>query len=206
MSANTHQNPGIEMAVRLRLACELHEPSIHEHLDRVSHYTCQIGRLLGFSDDRVLELHHAAPLHDVGKIGVPVALLDKPGPLTFAEMEIVKTHTVLGHQILAASDYPVMICAAQIALSHHESWDGTGYPHGLAGTDIPLDARIVAVADVYDALVSQRSYKPAWDEGLVVTTMRQMRGTRFDPAILDLFLDNLPASVAHRNLAPSPAH
>ena len=99
-----------------------------------------------------------------------------------------------------------MICAAQIALSHHESWDGTGYPHGLAGTDIPLDARIVAVADVYDALVSQRSYKPAWDEGLVVTTMRQMRGTRFDPAILDLFLDNLPASVAHGNLAPSPAH
>lgn len=206
MTPFAHQESGVEMARRLRLACELHDTTIRDHLDRVSLYTCQIGRLLGLSGERLIELHHAAPLHDVGKIGVPIALLDKPGPLTFDEMEIVKTHTVLGHRILEGSQLPVIICAAQIALSHHESWDGSGYPHGLVGEAIPFDARIVAVADVYDALVSQRAYKPAWEGSLVVTTMQKMRGTRFDPAILDVFLENLPSPVTASTCSPNPAH
>lgn len=196
MSPNPAQNAGVEMALRLRFACEAHDPSINEHLDRVSYYACEIGRLLGFSADRLIELHYATPLHDMGKIGVPIEILNKPGKLTPAEMDIIKTHTTLGHRILESSDLSVIKCAAQIALSHHECWDGSGYPQGLSGTNIPLDARIVAVADVYDAMLSQRAYKPAWEEELVISEMKAMRGTKFDPEILDLFLNNLPTKVA----------
>lgn len=192
MNAMEMKDPGIEMARRLRVTCEVHDHTIGNHLDRVSRYTCEIGRLLGLSSTRLNELRHAAPLHDVGKIGVPISILNKPGSLTTEEMDVVKTHTLLGHRILDGSRWPVIQCAAHIALSHHESWDGSGYPNRIAGEKIPLDARIVAVADVFDALLSQRSYKPAWEESLVITTMREMRGTRFDPDILDVFLANLP--------------
>ena len=193
MSTFDAKNPGVEMAARLRLACEAHDNSISSHLDRVSRYACEIGRLMGLDETRLLELHHATPLHDVGKIGLPQELLSKPGRLTHEEMETIKSHSVIGYRMLEGSPWPVMQCAARIALSHHECWDGTGYPQGLAGEQIPLDARIVAVADVYDALMSQRAYKPAWEEDLVVAEMRRLRETKFDPAILDLFLDHLPA-------------
>jgi putative two-component system response regulator len=193
MSTFDPKNPGVEIAVRLRLACEAHDTSISSHLDRVSRYTCEIGRLMGLDDGRLLELHHATPLHDVGKIGLSQELLNKPGRLTREEMEIIKSHSVIGHRMLECSPWPLIQCAARIALSHHECWDGSGYPQGLAGEEIPLEARIVAVADVYDALMSQRAYKPAWEEDLVVAEMRRLRETKFDPAILDLFLDHLPA-------------
>lgn len=193
MSAFDPKNPGVEIAVRLRLACEAHDTSISSHLDRVSRYACEIGRLMGLGEARVLELHHATPLHDVGKIGLPQELLNKPGRLTREEMEIIKSHSVIGYRMLDGSPWPLIQCAARIALSHHECWDGSGYPQGLAGETIPLDARIVAVADVYDALMSQRAYKPAWEEDLVIAEMRRLRETKFDPAILDLFLNHLPA-------------
>lgn len=202
MSTRPNQDPGVEMALRLRYACEAHDPAIVSHLDRVTRYACEIGRLAGLSEARLLEIFYATPLHDVGKIGVPIDLLNKPGALTAPEMEIIKQHTVLGHRILDGSDWPVMQCAASVALSHHECWDGGGYPHGLAGARIPLDARIVAVADVYDALISRRSYKPAWEEDRVMTEMRQMRGIKFDPEILDLFVDHLPAIVAAEMVVP----
>lgn len=189
-------DPGLEMAVRLRRACEAHDTSISTHLDRVAHYACEIARLLKLPERQVLELHHATPLHDVGKIGIPIEVLNKPGRLTREEMEVVKSHTVLGHRILEGSEYSLMQCAARIALSHHESWDGSGYPHGLRGKNIPLDARIVAVADVYDALMSQRSYKPAWEEEVVLDEMRSLRERKFDPEILDLFLGKLSAIAA----------
>lgn len=162
----------------------------------MSIYTCEIARLLGQPETHLTALRYATPLHDVGKIGVPIDILNKPGKLTVHEMEVVKTHTTLGHRILDGSPWPVIQCAAEIALSHHECWDGSGYPHGIAGKQIPLDARIVAVADVYDALLSQRTYKPAWEEDRVLATLRGMRGTQFDPAILDVFLNNLPAITA----------
>ncbi|MGC4072594.1 MAG: HD-GYP domain-containing protein [Nibricoccus sp.] len=191
MNAFDPKNPGVEIAVRLRLACEAHDTSISSHLDRVSRYACEIGRLMGLDETRLLELHHATPLHDVGKIGLSQELLSKPGRLTREEMETIKSHSMIGYRMLEGSPWPVIQCAARIALSHHECWDGTGYPQGLVGEQIPLDARIVAVADVYDALLSARAYKPAWEEDLVVSEMRRMRETKFDPAILDLFLDNL---------------
>jgi putative two-component system response regulator len=191
MNSETFTDAGIEMAVRLRRACEAHDPTIGSHLDRVGHYACEIARLLGLSERQIIEIHHATPLHDVGKIGIPVEVLNKPGRLTREEMELVKSHTVVGHRILEGSDLPLIQCAAKIALSHHESWDGSGYPNGLIGRQIPLDARIVAVADVYDALMSQRSYKPAWEEEVVLDEMRSLRERKFDPQILDLFLGNL---------------
>ena len=187
------KNPGIEIAVRLRLACEAHDTSIKSHLDRVSRYACEIGRLMGLDSVRLMELHHATPLHDVGKIGLSQELLSKPGRLTREEMETIKSHSMIGFRMLEGSPWPLIQCAARIALSHHECWDGTGYPHGLVGEQIPLEARIVAVADVYDALLSQRAYKPAWEEDVVIAEMRRMRETKFDPAILDLFLNHLPA-------------
>lgn len=189
-------DPGVEMAVRLRYACEAHDKNISSHLDRVTRYACEIGRLIGLPAERQIELYYATPLHDVGKIGVPVDLLNKPGALSPAEMDIVKQHTVIGHHMLDGSEWPVMRCAAIIALSHHECWDGSGYPQKLSSAHIPLDARIVAVADVYDALISRRTYKPAWEEDKVVSEMRQMRGIKFDPEILDLFMENLPAIIA----------
>lgn len=200
-------DPGVEMALRLRHACEAHDSTIGSHLDRVSRYACEIGRLAGWSEARLLELYHATPLHDVGKIGVPTEILNKPGALTSAEMEVIKQHTLIGHRMLEGSKWPVMQCAAVIALSHHECWDGRGYPHGLSGARIPLEARIVAVADVYDALISQRAYKPAWEEDRVITEMRQMRAAKFDPEILDLFVGNLPEIVAATELAlQGPSH
>ncbi len=185
------KNPGVEIAMRLRLACEAHETSISSHLDRVSRYACQIGRLMGLDEEHIVELHHATPLHDVGKIGISQELLYKPGRLTPDEMEIIKSHSVIGHRMLDGSPWPLIQCAARIALSHHECWDGSGYPQGLIREKIPLDARIVAVADVYDALMSQRAYKPAWEEDVVIAEMRRLRETKFDPEILDLFLGNL---------------
>lgn len=187
------ENGGVEVAVRLRLACEAHDPSIVSHLDRVTTYACEIGRLMGLPDERIRDLRHAVPLHDIGKIGLPLALLNKPGRLDTLEMETIKTHTLIGHRILQGSALPVVQCAALIALSHHEDWSGSGYPHGWAGTRIPIEARITAVADVYDALCSSRAYKPAWDIGNVIEEMRRLRGRKFDPSILDLFLENLAA-------------
>ncbi len=195
MNSASPPDPGMEMAERLRYACEAHDPSISSHLDRVTRYACEIGRYAGLSEARIIELQYATPLHDVGKIGVPLELLRRPGGLAPAEMEVIKQHTIIGHRILNGSPWAVMRCAALIALSHHECWDGSGYPHNLNGVRIPVEARIVTVADVYDALISRRSYKPAWEEDRVLAEMRQMRGVKFDPEILDLFVENLPGIV-----------
>jgi HD-GYP domain-containing protein (c-di-GMP phosphodiesterase class II) len=187
---------GAEVALRLRRACEAHDPSIGPHLDRVTRYACALGRGLGLPDDRLEHLRLAAPLHDVGKIGLPAGLLQKPGKLTPAEMETVRAHTTIGHRILDGSPWPVLQCAARIALSHHENWDGSGHPHGLRGEAIPLEARIVAVADVYDALSTSRAYKEAWEPERVVAELRRLRGIKFDPEALDLFLGQLPQLAA----------
>src|SRR5690606_3651876 len=115
---------GLELAARLRLACEAHEPDIASHLERVSHYSCLLARLHGLPESQVRLLHHAAPLHDIGKIGLPTELLTKPERLSSEEMTLVQSHTVIGHRILDGSRFRVLQCAARIALHHHESWDG----------------------------------------------------------------------------------
>lgn len=196
MNAVATADPGVEMAVRLRLACEAHDTTLGSHLDHVAAYACALGRVLGLGEDRIQALHYGAPLHDLGKIGLPLALVNKVGALSSEEMEQMRTHTVIGHRILAGSEWPVIQSAAVVALHHHENWDGTGYPHGLAGEAIPLDARIVAIADVYDALASARAYKPAWDRARIAEEMKRLRGTKFDPELLDAFLRNLTVVAA----------
>ena len=186
-------DPGAELALRLRYACEAHDTTISSHLDRVSTYACQIARRLGLPEERITDLRNATPLHDMGKIGLPITLLNKPGKLSAEEMAQIRSHTLIGYRILEHSPWPVIQCAARIALSHHEDWNGSGYPNGIAGPDIPLDARIVAVADVYDALMSCRAYKPAWEEERVLEEMKRLRGLKFDPDILDAFLEELPS-------------
>lgn len=204
MTTPCSANPDVEIALRLRRACEAHEPTIGEHLDHVTRYACELGRLAGLSPVQIGELQHATPLHDLGKIALPLALLHKPGRLTPEESAVIRTHTVIGHQILEGSPWPLIQCAARIALSHHECWNGQGYPRGLAGEGIPFDVRIVAVADVYDALKSRRAYKPAWEEDRAVEELRRLREEQFDPAILDLFLANLPGIAASVNPGCGP--
>ena len=184
-------DPAIEMAVRLRLACEAHDPTIGPHLDRVAGHACRIGRCLGLPEAQILQLRHIAPLHDLGKLGLPLPLLQKEGPLTSNEMEMVKTHTLIGYRILSGSPLALIEAAARVALSHHECWDGSGYPNGLREEEIPLEARIVSVADVFDALLSERAYKPAWGADTAVAEMMRLRGAKFDPLIVDLFLEDV---------------
>ena len=185
-------DPGIEMALRLRRACEAHESELGSHLTNVARYTAELARHIGLSDAFVADLHYATPLHDLGKIAVPLELLRRPGALTHEEMELVKEHTVVGHRILQGSEWPVIRYAANIALSHHENWDGTGYPHGLSGESIPIEARLCAIADVYDALRSRRSYKRPWPEQEVIHELRRLSGTKFEPRLVEAFLELIP--------------
>jgi len=191
VSAIRSDDPGLEIALRLRKACEAHESELRPHLDGVAMYASSLARWMGLPNREVDAIRLAAPLHDVGKIGIPTEILCKPGSLKEQEMGLVRTHTLIGQRILAGSRWPVIQCAERIALSHHECWDGSGYPHGLEGEDIPLEARIVAVADVYEALISLRSYKPAWEEKRVIAELRELRGIKFEPRLVDVFLANL---------------
>jgi methanogenic corrinoid protein MtbC1 len=135
-----------------------------------------------------VRLSHAAPLHDVGKVAIPDAVLLKPGPLSVAERAIVETHAEEGHRLLSRSSSSILDLAASIAISHHEKWDGSGYPRGLTAEEIAIEGRIVAVTDVFDALTSDRVYRKAYTYDKAITMMREQRGRHFDPAILDTFL------------------
>jgi HD-GYP domain-containing protein (c-di-GMP phosphodiesterase class II) len=187
---------GRETALRLRMACEAYDPDIKSHLEDVTRYTLGLGRQVGLAAAHLERIALAAPLHDLGKIGVPLSIFRKSGPLTPAERQQVEAHTVIGHRLLDGSSSPPLRCAADMALSHHEWWNGEGYPHRLKGPGIPFDARLVAIGDVFDALVSQRAYKEAWDLDRVIEEMRRQRGLQFDPDLLDLFLGHLPVESA----------
>lgn len=178
-----------ETILRLSKAAEFRDPETGDHIQRMAHYAWMIAVRLGLPLEQQQLILEAAPMHDVGKVGIPDHILLKPGRLDEAEFAIMKQHPVMGHQILADSGSPLLQMAAVIALSHHERFDGTGYPLGLKGEAIPLVGRIVAVADVFDALSSARPYKAAWDLGRVLEFMRAQRGLHFDPRCVDVFLD-----------------
>lgn len=178
----------IELLERLARAAEYRDDATGEHTRRVGALTAAIATALGLPAEDVELLRRAAPLHDIGKIGIADALLLKPGALTAEEFELVKKHTLIGADILGQSSFPLLQIAAEIALSHHERWDGSGYPRGLAGSAIPLAGRIVAVADVFDALTHERPYKSAWSEAQALAEIERQRGRQFDPAVVDAFV------------------
>lgn len=177
----------IEIVGRLALAAEFRDDNTGQHTKRVGEMSALLARQLGLPASQVLLIRRAAPLHDVGKIGVPDTILMKRGRLTTEEFEIVKTHTVIGARILSGGKFPLLRLAEEIALSHHERWNGEGYA-GVRGSDIPLAGRIVTVADVFDALTQQRPYKPAWPVGEAIAEIDAQRAHQFDPDVVDAFM------------------
>jgi PAS domain S-box-containing protein len=173
---------------RLALAAEYRDDDTFQHTERVGRTSARIATRLGLEAKHVGILRKAAPLHDVGKIGIPDCILLKPGKLTAQEFEVMKTHTRIGADLLEGSGSPVLQMATVIAENHHERWDGAGYPNGLAGEEIPLVGRIVAVADVFDALTHDRPYKSAWPLEQAIDEIRRGGGSQFDPRVVAAFL------------------
>lgn len=184
-----------------------HGPETPEHTFRVGEMSRELGRLVGLPPGELALLRQAAPLHDVGQAGIPVQLLEKPGPLSPREFALVQRHASLGHRILSRSDQPALKAAAVIALQHHERWDGRGYPQGLAGPEIHLHARIVSLVDAFDAMFSSRAYRSPLSLDKALGIIRSQRGSHFDPQLVDLFLDNLPVftGIVERGRVATPA-
>lgn len=168
------------------------------HVLRMSHCSMQLALLAGWNHETAQTLRLASQMHDLGKIGVPDEVLLKPGKFDAGERAVMEQHCEIGANILTGLDTPLMRMARTVALHHHEKWDGSGYPHRLHGQAIPQEARIVAICDVFDALLSDRPYKKGWPMGQVVTFMREQSGQHFDPMLLPLFLNNLPLFIAIR--------
>jgi HD-GYP domain-containing protein (c-di-GMP phosphodiesterase class II) len=178
----------LEIIERLGKAVEWRDEETGGHIDRMSRLCHRLGLAAGMEPDRAELLRRASVMHDVGKIGVPDSILRKPGPLDHDEWEVMKTHTTIGGRILSGSRSPLVQMAETIALTHHERWDGSGYPAGLSGESIPLVGRICAVCDVFDALISDRPYKSAWPVADALEEIRTMSGQHLDPALAELFL------------------
>jgi len=180
-----------DLILRLSMAAECKDEDTADHLRRMAHYSVILGEEMGFSPEQADLLRYAALMHDIGKLAIPEAILKKAGKLTPEEYEQIKLHTVYGARILGASEIPVLVMSATIALTHHEKHDGTGYPRGLKGEQIPMEGRITALADVVDALVSARCYRGAMSLDECLARIREGRGTHFHPDIVDAFFRRL---------------
>lgn len=185
-------NSRLELVQRLGRAAEYKDEETGSHILRVSHGAALLAKAVGWDKPQVELIFNAAPMHDIGKIGIPDAILQKPGRLDPEEFEQIKQHTLIGAQLLEGEDTddPLIRMAKSIALTHHEKWDGSGYPNGLMGSAIPLEGRIVAIVDVFDALTSARPYKHPWSIEDAATMIRENRGKHFDPQLVDLFFDH----------------
>ena len=188
----------LEMITRLSRAAEFRDPETGAHIKRMSNYSRLIAQQIGLSPAEQETILRAAPMHDVGKIAIRDDILLKPGRLDFAEFEIMKTHAEKGYELLSGSASSLLDIAAVIAQTHHEQFDGSGYPRGLAGEDIPLHGRIVAVADVFDALTSTRPYKGTWEIAAAVRFLEEGAGSHFDPQCVAAFIARLPEVLAIR--------
>lgn len=203
-AALRHALKGLEQAAeetikRLAIAAEFRDDETARHIQRMSMYCALLARLSGLDPDRCELIRIASPMHDIGKIGTPDHILLKPGKFTTEEFQVMTRHTDIGHRILLGSDAELLKLAATIAWTHHESFDGTGYPRGLVGEAIPLEGRIAAIADTFDALTSKRVYKPAYPVEQAVDLMQSHRGKQFDPALLDTFFGSMSQVTAIRN-------
>ncbi len=181
-----------EIALRLVSAAESRDKATGDHIRRIGLYSASLAKALGWEQQRVDDIRVAATMHDIGKIGISDGLMLKPDKFTAEEFEVVKKHTEIGAAILGGSDIPLLQMAEEIALCHHEKWNGSGYPRGLAGEEIPESARVVAIVDAYDAIKEPRVYDPARSEEEALAIMIEERGTHFDPRILDCFARILP--------------
>ena len=179
----------LETVIRLSKAAEYKDEETGAHIRRISHYAAALARKIGLSEEMVEIILYAAPMHDIGKIGIPEKILLKQGSLDPDEWDIMKQHTTIGAQILHGSKADFIRFAEIIAFTHHEKWDGTGYPQGLKGTDIPLIGRIVAIVDVFDALTTKRPYRDALSVEDSLNFIIERRGTHFDPNLVDAFLE-----------------
>jgi len=199
----------LEIVQRLGLAAEYKDNETGLHVIRMSHFARVLGLAAGMTENEADDLLHAAPMHDVGKIGIPDRILQKAGPLDPEEWKTMQSHVLIGAEIIGQHDGGMLALARNIALTHHEKWDGSGYPHGLAGERIPLEGRICAVADVFDALTSVRPYKKAWTEEEAIAFLIEQKGRHFDPTLVDLFIAQMPAIRAIRERwaeqVPEPA-
>ena len=178
-----------ETVIRLSRAAEFRDPETGAHILRMAHFSQIIARGMGLSESDQYLLLEAAPMHDIGKVGIADKILLKPGRLEPEEFEIMKRHATIGYELLQGSSSRVLQAGAEIARGHHEKFDGSGYPQGLKGEDIPIFSRIVAVADVFDALTSERPYKKAWDVEAAVDFLKAGSGSHFDPACVTAFLN-----------------
>ncbi len=183
----------LQVVQRLGRAAEYRDNETGLHTIRMSKYSALLARSMGWSETEAELLLHASPLHDLGKIGIPDSILLKPGKLDPDEWTIMQTHVTIGGEILGDADSDLLKLAANIAMAHHEKWDGSGYPNGLAGQAIPQSARIVALADVFDALTTERPYKKAWPIEQAVSFIQEQTGKHFDPEVVEHFLRQLPA-------------
>ena len=179
----------LQVVQRLGRAAEYRDEDTGQHIIRMSRISARIATEIGWPDDRVELMLHASPMHDIGKIGIPDAILLKPGRLSPDEWTVMQTHTTIGAELLDGDDSDLMTLAREIALTHHEKWDGSGYPAGCHGEEIPLSGRICGLADVFDALTSPRPYKPAWPVERALDVIRDGKGKHFDPLVVEAFFD-----------------
>jgi putative two-component system response regulator len=184
-----------EILDRLARAAEFRDDDTGQHTQRVGWIAARLAQVLGLPEERVDLMRKAAPLHDIGKIGIPDGILLKDGRLTPEERSVMETHTSMGARILSGSRYPILQFAEEIALTHHERWDGGGYPNGLRGEEIPLSGRIVAAADVFDSLTHVRPYKQAWTVQETMAEIRAEAGRHFDPRVVEALLRVVPEAV-----------
>ncbi len=187
-----------ETILRLSLAAEYRDNETSAHIQRVGEYSACLARALGWDDEQIDTIRLASLMHDVGKLGIDDELLLNPNRYTDEEFRRMQRHTTIGSKILGGSNSSIVQMAERIAFTHHERWNGRGYPRGLAGDEIPIEGRIVALADVFDALVSQRRYKKAFTVREAIELLKRERGQHFDPSLVDLFLANLEEILAIR--------
>jgi putative two-component system response regulator len=180
-----------ETIQRLAIAAEFRDSSTAQHIHRMSHYCELLARKAGLSPERCDLIRTASPMHDIGKIGTPDHVLLKPGKFTHDEFSVIARHAEIGYRILSGSDAELLKVAAQIAYTHHERFDGTGYPRGLKGEAIPIEGRIASIADAFDALTTKRVYKPAFELNHAIELMVKHRGQHFDPELLDIFVASM---------------
>lgn len=197
------QKTCLETLRRLTLTAVYKDDDTGAHIVRVTRYSVFLARTMGFSPDELFALQYAAGLHDIGKIGIPDTILFKPGHLTPEEFEIMKCHTLIGAKILSGTENGILLAARTVARSHHEKWDGQGYPDGLSGESIPLPARIVAIADAFDAMTSKRPYRSPLSVEAAVAIIRREKERHFDPAVAGVFLEYIQEIVKIKALVDS---